>query len=82
MQLQMNIVRDYRTVLSSQVVLSAIVVSLLDLLLHMFATQPITWRVPDSEDAKVMATGVEVLRNVLKVSEHCSRCQMSFQSTI
>jgi len=69
MQLQMNVVLDYRTVLSSQVVLSAIVVSLLDLLLPMFATQPIIWRVPDSEDAKAMAIGVEVLHSVLKVSE-------------
>ena len=65
----MNVVLDYRTVLSSQVVLSAIVVSLLDLLLPMFATRHMIWRVPDSEDAKVMATGVEVLHSVLKVSE-------------
>ena len=82
MQLQMNVVLDYRTVLGSQMVLYAIVVSLLDLLLRMFAMQHMIWRVPDSEDAKVMATGVEVLHSVLKVSESCSRYQMSFQSTI
>ena len=49
---------------------------------YVCATQLIIWRVPDSEDAKVMATGVEVLHRVLKVSENFSRCQMSFQSTI
>ena len=67
MQLQMNVVLDNRTVLSSQAVLSAIVVSLPDPLLSTFATQHIIWRVPDPENAKVMAIGVEVLHSVLKV---------------
>ena len=70
MQLQMNVVLCYRTVLSSQEVLSAILVSLLDLLLPMFATQHIIWRAPDSEDAKLMAVGVEVLHSVLEVSQN------------
>jgi len=69
MRLQMTVVQYYRTVFRSEVVLCAILVSLLDLLLSMIATQPIVWRVPDLEDAKVMATGVEILHNVLKVSE-------------
>ena len=80
-QLQMRDVLDCRTVLNSQVVLCATVVSSLGPLLSMSATPPIIWRVPGSENARVMGTGVVLFHSVLLVSHllpllsrtvHCS----------
>ena len=81
-QLQMRDVLDCcRTVLNSQVVLCATVVSPLVPLLSMSATPLIVWKVPGSENARVMGTGVVLFHSVLLVSHllpllsrtmHCS----------
>ena len=70
-QLQMRDVLDCRTVLNSQVVLCATVVSPLGPLLSMSATPLIIWKAPGSENAGVMETGVVLLHSVLLVSYVC-----------
>ena len=69
-QLQMRdvLVLGYGTVLNSQVVSCATVVSPLDPLFSISATLLIIWRVPGSEHARAMETGVVLLHSVLLVS--------------
>ena len=67
-KLQMRDVLGYRTVLNSQVVLYATVVSPLGLLLSMSATLLIIWRVLVSENAREMETRVVLFHSVLLVS--------------
>ena len=70
-QLQMKDVLVYGTVLNSQVVSCVTVVSPLGPLLSMSATPLIIWRVPGSENARVMETGVVLFHSVLLVSCKC-----------
>ena len=70
-QLQMRDVLDCRTVLNSQVVLCATVVSPRGPLQSMSATPAIIWRALASENARAMETGVVLLHSVLLVSCKC-----------